>query len=419
MPSNPRFPSLPHAQMIFMTRQSMLTRSQIWMLLLLSMLTLSFDAHPQLAHGQDGNDLQIISAQNVTTPEYVEQQIIDLSDPSYRKRQLARWRLEQSPLESIEAIETCLGEASYNTGAQLVDILSALATHVDVTISIRARQTLQRYANRVSAVGRLADNALHAIADLQEAQALQILSHHGARLGPSNYLQIVLNGKPIQEEEDFALVIDNSFTGDNQVVAWIQFLKSVDTVYFEGPRIGHEHFHAISELPNIKKLKCKHVSISQADLMLLKNFAWLELLELAYTDIDDTYLTLLGEMPVSETLRLFGTQISSSGAQQLAQQLDGIEIYCGKGGHLGIATHPSNTIVTGVGSNTGAERAGIKRDDELTHVDGVEITNMSELRAELAKHAAGDSVIVALTRHPLPGLIEELSLKVTLTEDPN
>ena len=394
------------------------------MLLLLCMLASGLDWHYRLAYCQDDATATDSSVQSIATQSSLERLIEDLNDSNFRKRQLARWKLEQTPLESIQAIEACLGGATYNSGAQLVDVLSSLATHADISVSIRARQVLLQYANRVSAIGRLADNSLRAIADLQEEQALQILRHHGARFGPSYLLQLVFNGKPPVRDpsvpDDFAIVIDDSFTGDDEVIAWIQFLKSVDTVYFEGEQIRHQHFLAIADLPNIKKLKCKNVAVSQADLLLFKNFISLKILEIAYADIDDSYLTILGELPMSETLRLFGTQITTAGAQQLARQLDGIEIYCGKGGYLGISTHPSNTEVLRVGSNSGAERAGIRGGDRLTHVHGVEISDMSDLRAQLAKHAAGDKVPIKLTRKTSQnGPRDELTVTVTLTEDPN
>lgn len=393
---------------------------------LLCILASGLDWHCRLAYCQEDATATDSSVQSVATQSSIERLIEDLNDSNFRRRQLARWKLEQTPLESIQAIEACLGGATYNSGAQLVDVLSSLATHADISVSIRARQVLLQYANRVSAIGRLADNSLRAIADLQEEQALQILSHHGARFGSSYDLQLVFNGKPPPDprdprtEKDFAIVIDDSFTGDDEVVAWIQFLKSVDTVYFEGEHIHHQHFLAIADLPNIKKLKCKNVAVSQADLLLFKHFISLKILEIAYADIDDSYLTILGELPMSETLRLFGTQITAAGAQQLARQLDGIEIYCGKGGYLGISTHPSNTEVLRVGTNSGAERAGIRGGDRLTHVDGVEISDMSDLRAQLAKHAAGDKVPIKLTRQTsLEGPRDELTVTVTLTEDPN
>ncbi|MEZ6081469.1 MAG: hypothetical protein R3C56_39105 [Pirellulaceae bacterium] len=53
----------------------------------------------------------------------------------------------------------------------------------------------------------------------------------------------------------------------------------------------------------------------------------------------------------------------------MAGQLDGIEIYCGKGGFLGIQTHPKDTLVNDVIDGSGAKLAGIEIDDELTHVD--------------------------------------------------
>lgn len=362
----------------------------------------------------------VTSATPQTEPhDEISRTIDDLSHPSYRARQLARWRLEQVPEKTISVVDQRLGEVSYQIGAQLVDVLSGLATHADLDVSIRARETLQKHANRVSAVGRMADNAVRAIADVQEEQALQVLTHHGARFGPANSLGIVLNGQMLRDEENFTLWIDESFTGNQEVVAWIQFLKSIDIVYLQGPHIGPAHFRAVAKLKDIKRLKCKNVSLSVHDLQQLKGFAWLKLLELAYVNVDDSYVKVLAELPISETLRLFGTQITPEGARQLAENLDGIEIYCGKGGHLGIATHPSNTFVTEVKPNTGAQRAGILDGDQLTHVNGVKISNMSELRAELAKHAAGETVRITLVRQPLPNEFEELSLPVTLTEDPN
>src|SRR5690606_24745295 len=77
----------------------------------------------------------------------IDAHIRDLADASYRVRQLARWRLEQSPLETLAAIEACLAQVDYESGDQLIDLLSAMATHSDVAISLRARAALQSHAN--------------------------------------------------------------------------------------------------------------------------------------------------------------------------------------------------------------------------------------------------------------------------------
>ncbi len=349
----------------------------------------------------------------------IDQQIADLSHSSYRARQLARWRLEQTPEKSIEAIRDCLGSVDYNTGGQLVDLLSALATHSDVEVSANARSTLKEYANNVSSVGRKAETALRAIADLKEAQALEILTHHIARFGPPRELGFTLNARLNLDGNELALMIDSSFSGDEHVVAWIQFLKSIDTVYFEGPAINSQHFEAIACLPTIKNVKLKRVSLKPEDLLTLKGCQSLEMLELSYVNVDDDYLDELAELPISQSLRLYGTQITAGGAELLAKQLDGIEIYCGKGGYLGIATDPRNTRVTEVMGGSGAQLAGIKHNDELTHVDGVPIKNMTELRTELGKHMAGDRIMISLTRELSPVEVKALQVEVTLGEDPN
>ncbi len=352
-------------------------------------------------------------------PNFVQQQIKNLADPSYRTRQLARWRLEQTPFETINAIEACLANVDYNTASQLVDLLSALATHEDVAISRKSQLALRENANRVSSVGRLADNAVRAIADLQEEQALQILTHHGAKTGLPGMLGFKLNAKVIEEEHNLALWIDDSFTGDQQAIEWIPFLKSVETIYLEGPQITSNHFRAVSQLPNIKNVKLKYVTISKEDLELLKSFSELELLELNYVNVDDSILTTLASLPISQSLRLYGTRITKAGAEQLAKQLDGIDIYCGAGGYLGVATDQSNTTVTQVIANSGAALAGIRNNDELKSIDGVAINNFADLRGELGKHLAGDKIVVSL-RRPVSNLESIfLELEVTLGTDPN
>lgn len=355
---------------------------------------------------------------NATDAAAIEAHIRDLGDASYRVRQIARWRLEQSPLESLAAIEACLAQVDYETGDQLIDLLSAMATHSDVTISLRARATLESQANGVSSLGRRAATALRAIADLQEAQALEILSYHGARFGSPNALGFTLNAQLEQPSQVLSMWIDQSFTGDETTIAWIQFLKSIDSVFFEGPDVGDQHFESLSRLPNIKKVKLKHVRLTSDDLRALSSLQTLEMLELSYVDIDDSYLELLAKLPVSQSLRLFGTRITNEGAERLAQQLDGIEIYCGKGGYLGIATNTQDTVVSNLIAGSGAQLAGIQLRDILTHVDNVPISDMSELRAELGKHRAGDKIVVSLKRPFGPNETVVMHLDVTLGEDP-
>ncbi|MEZ6081470.1 MAG: hypothetical protein R3C56_39110 [Pirellulaceae bacterium] len=54
----------------------------------------------------------------------------------------------------------------------------------------------------------------------------------GAHFGSPNRLGFFLNARLSLESGELSLWIDQSFSGDDDVVAWIQFLKSIDTVFF-------------------------------------------------------------------------------------------------------------------------------------------------------------------------------------------
>lgn len=369
-----------------------------------------------VAHGYSSS----VYAQAPVDRQFIQQQIDDLSNPSYRARQLARWRLEQHPALAVEVIGQALESVEYNTAAQLVDLLSILATHGDVAISVKARETLAKNANRVSSVGKLADNAVRAIADLQEEQAIEVLLHHHAKIGTPDELRFNLNARVVRGNE-LAIRIDDDFTGSDETIEWIQFLQSVETVFLEGPSIDSRYFRAIARMPKVKNVKLKHVSVSIQDLEQLKKFPDLEILELNYADVGDDTLSTLAALPISQSLRLYGTKITPQGAQQLAKQLDGIDIYCGRGGYLGVATHPANTMVSQVIPGSGAARAGIREGDELLQVDGVDIKNFEDLRTELGKHGAGDQLRITARRRfsSNPTDMIELDFQVTLGEDPS
>ncbi len=353
--------------------------------------------------------------------EFVQQQIQDLNHPSFRVRQLARWRLEQYPKQTVAAIGRSIHKVDHNTGAQLINLLSVLATHTDVTISLQAREILGSAAKSVSSIGRMADNAMHTIADLQEEQAMEVLLHHGARIGPRNFF---LNAR-VEVTNEISLHIDESFSGDGDTIEWIRFLKSVESVFLEGPGVDSRHYRAISQLSGLRNIRLKRVSIKQEDLRLFKLLADVEHLGLNYVDVDDSILPTLAELPISQSLRLYGTRITQAGAARLAEQFDGIDIYCGRGGYLGVGTNPADTVVTKLIPGSGAQLAGIQERDKLTHINGVAIANFTDLRTELGKYMAGDQIEVQLDRPvevQLDRSVEEklvpVKVTVVLGEDP-
>ncbi len=346
-----------------------------------------------------------------TSLEYLQKQMADLSHPSYRARQLARWRLEQTPTATLRQIEQTVLKLDQNGAAQLIDIASSLAIHSDTHISLEAHAILERLANDASSIGHLANNTLRAIADLQESQATEALIYAGAYIGAVDFSY---NGRLGAVDDYRALRIDASFRETEEMIERIRFLKSVEAISLSGPAIDTKYFKALSELTQLKVIKLKGVTLTADDLKLFENFQSLEHLGLNYMQVDDSIVPQLLELPISQSMRLYGTKITEVGEQLLRKQFDGIEIYRGNGGFLGVSTDAANAIVKSVTNQSAAEVAGIQVDDQLTHVDGVPINSFAELRRELGKHSASERIEVQLKRGNM-----ELTVSVDLLEEPN
>ena len=206
---------------------------------------------------------------------------------------------------------------------------------------------------------------------------------------------------------------DESFSGEVEAIQWIQFLKSVKTVYLSGEKIDTRYFQAISHLNQLQNIKLRHVRLRQRDIKLLYDLMHLEHLGINYIDIGDSFLPALAKLQLSSSLRLYGTQITPTGANQLAAQLDGIEISCLRGGFLGVGTDPASTLIRTVTENSAAQKAGLRLGDIIKTINGVPIKDFFQLRRELGKCVPGDRVKIDILRAGQP-----LELQATLDEEP-
>ncbi len=97
--------------------------------------------------------------------EKLEEQIRNLSSPSYRTRQLAIWYLEQNPRRALPLLRAAGKTTDLNIGAEVVNMLSAQAMETDESISVNAHEVLKEIAGgsqSVTAVSHLALDALAA-----------------------------------------------------------------------------------------------------------------------------------------------------------------------------------------------------------------------------------------------------------------
>jgi C-terminal processing protease CtpA/Prc len=65
---------------------------------------------------------------------------------------------------------------------------------------------------------------------------------------------------------------------------------------------------------------------------------------------------------------------------------------------LGVACEKGDTTVTDVVPNGPASKAGIKADDKLLAIDQMKLTNLQDLLTSIAKHKAGDKIVIEIDR---------------------
>lgn len=341
--------------------------------------------------------------------EHIAKHIRLLSHSNYRVRESASWELSKYPTEALPIIASELLAQDYDTCSELVDYLTEVALGADIELGIEALEILNAISGQMTSAGKLASNAVYAISELQEEEAIEILRYRKAVLGPRG-TGFNLNASTSMGSE-LALRITNDFQGNDEDIQRIRFLKSVETIYFQGEKVDSRFFDAIRGLRGIRNVKIRNVKLTLSDLTALQNLDNLELLELNYVDLDDTCIPVLASLPISQSMRLYGTKITQEGAARLREDLDGLEIYCGRGGFLGVATAGGN-VVTQIVQGSAAEYK-LAVGDRLLAINDQEISNFDELREELGKFVIDDKITVRFQRKK-----DVQEIEVELTADP-
>ncbi|MFO0942730.1 MAG: PDZ domain-containing protein [Pirellulales bacterium] len=348
----------------------------------------------------------------------ISQQIKLLNNPSYRVRQVAKYVVERHPKEAIEVIRKEINQVDAVVGVQLVDMVGALALHSDLAINNGASELLHEIANDATSVGRSARNSLSSLADLQEEKAIRILRAHGAYIGPQNFS---IDGKePVASSPRFSLMIAENFTGTDAEFKWIRFLKSVQVVYLRGSKITPAAVEATSHLKHLRGLKFRSCKITQEQLLKFADFISLDQFGLSYVNVDDSFIPAIEKLPIGESLRLYGTQITAFGRDRLAETFEGVEVFRGSGGFLGISSSANSTIVGKVSPNSAASQAGLRMRDRILAINEVPVNSFDDIRQQLGKHAAGDKIEIAIDRPVNFYAPEErnlMTLTVTLQEE--
>lgn len=332
--------------------------------------------------------------------DYVREQLKLLDSSSFRERQLARFRIEQHPYTAILAILDSAPTATVNSATQQIDLLDAFSTHPDIAISSAAYDVLKDFSQRRgTALASIAENSIEAIEGANELKAFEVLTHAGASVG---YLDISINGAQsgVYSSNFLSLEIkSDAFRGPPESLNWIRYLKSVEVVSLEGPIVSSELLTLVAQMPGVKKILISDATLTPDDLLPLKSLSEIQHLELTYMPVTDDFVPMLCQLPLTQSLRLYGTEVTEGGEQELERLLDGLEIYRSNGGFLGIASPSTGeVVVTKVVTNSAAHQAGIRLQDKITEIEGQPIKNFTALRETLAKFGPEEIVQVKVVR---------------------
>ncbi|MCE2798291.1 MAG: PDZ domain-containing protein [Planctomycetaceae bacterium] len=195
-----------------------------------------------------------------------------------------------------------------------------------------------------------------------------------------------------------ALVIDQEFRGTQEDIDLLPWLFDIQFVKLEGPAISPEILQAVVKLPQLRSLQIVETKLTSKDLRPLLAASDMDLLEILYSPVDDQCIEILQDVPIFGDLQLFGTELSAKGATELIARMETANVFVGRGGFLGVTCDPGSLVIQQAIKDGPAFKAGIKMNDKLRKINGVPIYNFEDLRKQLAKSAAGESVVVEYDR---------------------
>ncbi len=147
-----------------------------------------------------------------------------------------------------------------------------------------------------------------------------------------------------------------------------------------------------------------------------------------------------GELVGINSAKIGGSQVDSVGyAIPISDIMEEVEnmmnqetretVELGQRGYLGVSIMnvteeismtyglPVGIYVSSVETGSGAEKAGIKKEDVITGINGKSVTSSTDLKDYLSKYSAGETVTVTVAQ--ASNNYEEKDIEVTLGSDPN
>lgn len=324
----------------------------------------------------------------------IQNWVDQLDDDRFAVREIAQQQLSRQ-LSSIlpKLIELAESPESKSSNA-LLQFLGFVSQDALSQPGKAAFESLNRIAaERTTQKAILAQKILESVSVQMQEQALDRLERVGI-LVADRHLSVLTQLKDVEN----ALVIDERFLGTEDDLAMLPWLFDVQFVKLEGARISRQMLAHVVKMPQLRSLQIIETNLQSQDLRPLIDAPDMDLIEILYSPVDDQAIEILEQVPIFGDLQLFGTKVSATGAETLIEKIETANVFVGRGGFLGITCDPNSLIIQESIPEGPASKAGIRMNDKLKKINGVPIEKFDDLRKQLAKSAAGESVLVEYDR---------------------
>lgn len=323
-------------------------------------------------------------------------------------REVATERLIKAGPVVIDAVQAAAQEGNLEVTTRAVYILRELALSPDDAVADAAHAALERVAApKLTSAARRAQATLARLDSIRQDRAIAELKRLGAVIDSR------ASALGLGIIEGYTIELGDSWRGEVQDLARLRWLRDAGELIVVGPRVTDEWLAYLAPLTDLTVLTIKRANITDDGLAHLLGMKRLSLLSLLYVPVTDHVVAQLQQLRGIVRIRIYGSQMTESGADRLRQALAATEIDFRRGAFLGIGCedHGDGCIILRVSANSAAEKAGLQLNDMVYEYEDRRVADFKALTAAIAGNAAGDTVTLKIIRDG-----QSLSKRVTLGE---
>lgn len=339
---------------------------------------------------------QVLPEAVEVTDEQIATWIQALDADRFSDRESATEQLVAVGRRAIPALLKEAGQDNLEVVTRVVFVLQQLAISSKPGTEASAHEALRELAGkRNSRAQRPARRSLDQLASHFEGRALDELQ----RLGAEIKIAILATGGQRIEAIN-SVEIGKRWKGSTADLKHLQWLHDLGELKLLGDQVRDEWLQVVGMMNNLGRLRLKHTGITDAGLAHLQQLAPVQL-EIWYSNLTDECIDQLAAIKGMRLIQLYGTRVTSQGADRLAAAMQGVQIDFRPGGALlGVQCHNEvdKCTILGVQPNSAAAKAGLQKNDIILEYDGHAVKNFNALRQFIGKNAPGDKVQVQVRR---------------------